>query len=366
MHIDSFLTSGIAFDESEDLLAFRFGFLNTVMLTSALFSALFVAVDLATLNALGTWQLRMTVFNLLGNLLLVGALRYRKRRFAVIACAFAAIHFVTFTSALISVTGDEFRLIWFYIEVVVVYILLGQRAGLLATLLSLVTILLAIHVLNVPISRNAETTSLISLCASSAIVWAYTSRATLHFEKLIETNRKLRELATLDPLTGLLNPRAYYDIVNRMIRLAHRDKTPFSVLFVDIDHFKAINDRHGHASGDLVLRAVAECLNRNLRNSDIVGRIGGEEFVVYLPETDLAGATKLGESIRHAIEMQDIHLPEQPPTRITASVGIARNQPEDRTAADIQRRADRAMYRAKDLGRNRVEAFEEEPRLAAC
>jgi diguanylate cyclase (GGDEF)-like protein len=363
LDIDSFLTGGIKFDESEEFLEFRIRFLNAVMLTAVVFSALFIVVNLADGNSIDVGQLRVTALNCLASLALLLHLRGRKHRFTAVAILLAAINFLTYVSALITVTNDEFRLIWFYIEICAVFVLLGQRAGLIITLLTVIAILMANRYLAVPFSRKAMTTVLISLGASGAIGWAYSSRAISCFERMAESNQKLRELATLDPLTNLLNPRAYYDITNRLIRLARRDKTPFSVMFVDLDHFKEINDNFGHESGDRVLRAVANCLAENIRHSDVIGRIGGEEFAVYLPETNLEGAVKLGESIRFAVEELSLILADDRPIGVTVSIGIADNHPADQSIDDIQRRADHAMYQAKCLGRNRVASEEALPSL---
>lgn len=361
MDIHSLLTGGIKFDESEEYLEFRFRLLNAVMLTAIVFSALFVAVDLAGWNRLGAGQLQMTVLNGTTCLILFLLLRGRKSLFTPVTALFAAINFLTYTSALVLVASDEFRLIWFYIEICVVFILLGQRAGLAVTLLTALTVLIANPYLTIPFSRNALTTILISLGGSGAIGWAYTSRAISCFERMAESNRKLRELATLDPLTSLLNPRAYYDITNRLIRLARRERMPFSVMFVDLDHFKRINDSFGHESGDLVLRTVAQCLADKIRHSDVIGRIGGEEFAIYLPDTTLDGAIRLGESIRCAVEALQFTLAEECPVQITVSIGIADSDPTDESIDNIQRRADRAMYQAKNLGRNRVVTEESTP-----
>lgn len=143
-----------------------------------------------------------------------------------------------------------------------------------------------------------------------------------------------------------------------MIEVARRQRTPYAVLFVDLDHFKSINDTHGHAAGDVVLKSVADCLARSLRASDALGRIGGEEFSIFLPNTDAAGAAKLAENIRSAIESLMPSIGERS-LKVTASIGVARNSHSEQTMLEIQKTADQAMYRAKAAGRNRVSSVDE-------
>ena len=357
MNLSSLLTSGIEFDESEEYLGFRFRLLNAVMLAGIAFTALFMVFDWAGVNHLGDWQLLATGIDFAVTLGLFLLLRGRKHFYLLVATLFVMINFATIVSALVRVANDELRVIWFYVVLVVVYVLLGQRAGLFMTVLSMLSILIADQFLAAPFSRNAITTLLISLGATSVIFYAYTSRAISYFERMTATNIKLHDLASTDGLTGLLNPRAYYEMANRMIRLAQRTGTPFSVLFIDLDHFKDINDHFGHEAGDVVLRRVAHCLIAHMRQSDVLGRVGGEEFAFFLPNTTLEGASKLGEKLRLAVERLEPMVADEKQLGVTASIGIADSQHGDQTVADIQRRADSAMYQAKRLGRNRTMAF---------
>lgn len=350
----SLLSSGAEFNESEDHLAFRFRLLNTVMLTGLVFSGLFIVVDWLGMNDLGPRQLLATKLNWIVTLGLLFLLRGHKQRYQRVATLVVAANFLTFASALVFVVNDELRVVWFYLAVFFSYVLIGARAGLVVTGLSVVVIVAANQILPVPFSRNAMATLLISLGVVSAFSHAYTRQAASYFERMTETLAKLRDLASRDPLTGLLNPRAYYEMGNRMLRLARRRGGGLSVLFIDLDHFKHINDRHGHEAGDAVLVAVADCLAAHVRQSDVLGRIGGEEFVVCLPDADMDGAVRLAETLRAAIEQLDFHdIPGQA-LRVTASVGVASSRPSDQDLGDIQMRADGAMYKAKRAGRNQV------------
>ena len=117
-----------------------------------------------------------------------------------------------------------------------------------------------------------------------------------------DANDQLRVQAARDPLTGVMNARAYYAATERLITLSLRTGKPFSVLFVDLDHFKSINDRYGNEAGDIVLKEVPASLAKNARDCDALGRIGGEEFSLFLPNTDLVGAEVVAEKLRTAIE----------------------------------------------------------------
>lgn len=353
MNLDSILCSGIRFGDDEEFLAFRFRLLNALMLVGAFFTSMFITIEWLGINHLGSEQLAATIANCLLTLVLIPVLRGHKYRFEAVATLFITINFLTYVSALVFVVNDELRVLWFYLLIFVVYILLGQRAGLRITALTVLVIALCNYALPVPFSRNALTTLIISLCATSAISWAYTSRAISFFDRLTESNLQLRELANHDPLTGSLNARAFYEIGNRLMTLARRQTTPYSLLFVDIDHFKQINDRYGHESGDRVLQEIAACLTAQIRCSDVLGRIGGEEFSIFLPGTTIDGATALAEKLRAAVEAREVVVHDTS-LHVTASIGIAPGTPGDTSIADIQRRADQAMYQAKQAGRNRV------------
>ncbi|MBU2568714.1 MAG: GGDEF domain-containing protein [Gammaproteobacteria bacterium] len=159
-------------------------------------------------------------------------------------------------------------------------------------------------------------------------------------------------LAFTDVLTQTRNRSAFNDTVRREIRLAHRNGNHLSVVFIDIDHFKSINDNYGHQCGDLALTSIAKWINESIRSSDIVFRYGGEEFVVLLSETDLEGAELLAERIRQNIE-NHIFAYGLETIRMTASLGTSTLHGDD-TLDEFIDRADQAMYRAKQTGRNRV------------
>lgn len=165
-------------------------------------------------------------------------------------------------------------------------------------------------------------------------------------------HRRLEAMATTDRLTGIASRHAYDILMDQAIRDAHRFTQPLSVIMVDIDHFKSINDGQGNAAGDRVLSGVANAIRASLRSSDIVCRWGGDEFLVALRNCDLFNAERLAETIRQTVEGARFTL-EGRSLQATVSVGVAPLRPEDDMASFVAR-ADKALYSAKQAGRNQV------------
>ncbi|GAA4978912.1 sensor domain-containing diguanylate cyclase [Kineococcus glutinatus] len=161
---------------------------------------------------------------------------------------------------------------------------------------------------------------------------------------------RLRLAAGTDGLTGLANRRTFDAGLDGHLARAERTGSPCSVLLIDLDHFKSVNDRHGHLAGDEVLTALAGVLAAGSRPGDLPARYGGEEFAVVLPDTDADAATAVAERLRAAVERMPASVP------VTASVGVATCGPRHRTAVELLAAADEALYEAKAAGRNRVVA----------
>ncbi|HEY0871260.1 MAG TPA: diguanylate cyclase [Acidothermaceae bacterium] len=158
--------------------------------------------------------------------------------------------------------------------------------------------------------------------------------------------------ASTDALTGLPNRRAMNDTLKRMVAHSGRTAQPLAAIAFDLDRFKAINDRYGHEAGDAALSTVGECLREHLRDSDFAARIGGEEFLILAPDTDVEGARVLAEKLREALAREEV---PQLLEAFTASFGIAVMPYHATSTEALLRRADRACYLAKERGRNRVE-----------
>jgi diguanylate cyclase (GGDEF)-like protein len=167
---------------------------------------------------------------------------------------------------------------------------------------------------------------------------------------LVEESQRL---ATIDVLTGLMNRRAFTDTLIRELARCARYGLDLSLLLLDVDHFKSINDRFGHGTGDTVLAALGDCMQAAIRGSDIAGRWGGEEFVILLPCTPRDGAHCFAERLRSRIEGLDVLHSDGTRVPITASIGVTPYVAGD-TPESLVERADQAMYAAKSGGRNRV------------
>lgn len=169
---------------------------------------------------------------------------------------------------------------------------------------------------------------------------------------------QMERLATHDGLTGCLNRSTIDAMLSHELERGRRERQPLSFVLLDLDHFKLVNDQHGHRTGDEVLRAFARTVRERLRASDVFGRTGGEEFGLVLPGTDAAGARRLLEQIRRAVEAMQVRDGRGNVVHITVSAGVAVALPDMAISGDrLYGRADRALYEAKHAGRNRVETY---------
>jgi len=171
--------------------------------------------------------------------------------------------------------------------------------------------------------------------------------------ELEQANAELARLAHHDPLTGLGNRRRFFELCDYQIAQARRRYRPCSVLMIDLDHFKQINDRFGHGGGDETLRRAARCLVETVREIDIVARFGGEELAVFLPETSIKEAAQVAERFRQALEQLKIRY-EHSAIHVTASIGVAAWSVMEPDIQPALNRADAALYKVKNSGRNGV------------
>ena len=169
-------------------------------------------------------------------------------------------------------------------------------------------------------------------------------------------NEILEKLALTDPLTGLANRRAFLEALGAELSRVNRHDRPASLLFLDLDEFKRVNDTHGHGVGDEVLAGFSQVLNRGCRRGDLAARIGGEEFAVLLPATSRLAAALVAERIRRATESHSLGRSVKVPVTVSIGVASTEDSPEPFEPAELMGRADAALYRAKVGGRNRVAA----------
>jgi diguanylate cyclase (GGDEF)-like protein len=182
----------------------------------------------------------------------------------------------------------------------------------------------------------------------------------LDITDLVHNAQQLEQLATLDSMTGLFNRRHFLTLAEAEWDRFQRYHRSLTMLMLDVDHFKQVNDRYGHAVGDEVIRAVSLACHESKRAPDLIGRVGGEEFALLLPETDLVSAGVVAERIRSKVEAQTIANPRGN-VRVTVSIGMAPATLGMSSIHALMQAADRELYRAKELGRNRVVQFDPTP-----
>jgi diguanylate cyclase (GGDEF)-like protein/PAS domain S-box-containing protein len=187
----------------------------------------------------------------------------------------------------------------------------------------------------------------------SLVYYAAIERDLTEYKKL---QAHLENMATIDSLTGLANRQAFMQRAKNEFNRARRYARPLTVVMIDIDHFKAINDQYGHAAGDDVLRQAADICQSSLRGSDFMGRVGGEEFVLLLPDTPPTNAYYVAERMRTHLCETSIELENGTRLNITASFGVASMNEDDSDFDALLERADEAMYHAKHDGRNQVKS----------
>jgi diguanylate cyclase len=205
----------------------------------------------------------------------------------------------------------------------------------------------------------------------SLVLWRRNAQYVLLQRELSARNATLEKqqdellwLATRDALTGLYNRREFMRLAEHELRRAQRDGGYTSAIVADLDHFKAINDRYGHPAGDKVLAHVAQCLLGAVRGTDLVARIGGEEFIVLLPRTDIDAATGLADKLRQSLRRAPVRIGRSLQIPVTASFGVGcLPAGGDSTIAALYAAADKALYDAKRMGRDRVERVEPDASL---
>lgn len=214
--------------------------------------------------------------------------------------------------------------------------------------------------LSQPSIVDGADSSLMDLVSQFVVLEANVAVVAVAFGVLVLTNEHittaLRRLAEIDPLTHVFNRRAFLLLLDKAISSSQRTHAPLPVLLMDLDHFKTINDTWGHRAGDDVLRHFVQLANRCLRKEDVMGRLGGEEFAIFLPNADGPGAAAVAERLRALVEAQSLEgaIAGHADIRLTVSIGVVLCVAGESGEAVIQR-ADEAMYLAKQRGRNRVE-----------
>ena len=270
---------------------------------------------------------------------------------------------VALSSALLLLTGYGASPYVFTLDLVAVAVALG-RGGWAAVAVALFASGVYVGVIAVdPSPDRFAGTSLLRIVLNVGAIWLLAFLAGVFSAHERRVRSMLSDLSRIDPLTGLFNRGQLYPTLDQEVRRTRRSERGFSVLMVDVDGLKAVNDNLGHQRGDEVLRALGRTIRGSIRTVDSAYRYGGDEFLVLLPETDYAGAFVVAEKIRGEAEEMGYRL-EGEGASTSVSIGLISHPEDGGTADELVRAADRAMYNAKSLGKNQISGYPRPPRLA--
>ncbi len=267
----------------------------------------------------------------------LGVYVYRTRRIRIASIAIS-VFCIGGALSTVYLIGPE-QIFWTYPALMAVFYLLRPREAIAIAVLLLVALSPR---LMASATIHEMVTLLITITVMSTIAFAFAVISDRQREQLIQ-------LATKDPLTGAGNRRGLDTKMAHVVRSQQRKNTQASLLLMDLDNFKLVNDLHGHATGDQILKRITEIVNLRIRVTDSLYRIGGEEFVILLEEQDLDAATHLAEQLRTLVEANEL----APDQSATVSIGVA-ELGKDETSDEWLKRADSAMYAAKGAGRNQT------------
>ena len=285
----------------------------------------------------GDWLIAVIDTVIVAGFIILGTFVYRSRRVRVASVAISLLA-VGGTLMTVYARGPE-QAMWAFPSLMVSFYLLKAREAILLTGIMVAAIAPR---LIMELSTFRASTTLITIVVTTAFAYAFS----------VINNRqqaRLMELATKDPLTGVGNRRALETRLSEIVAKFKRNPDPISLILIDLDHFKVVNDLHGHAKGDQILQRLTRIIDLRIREADSLYRIGGEEFVVVAGGQDLDGASHLAEQLRTLVVANDL----APGSKVTISVGVAELMKEEAYASWLHR-ADDALYCAKREGRNTV------------
>lgn len=348
------LKSDYEFETQGTLLKFKYRLLNSCLLVAVVFALLVGGLYDLGVHDTGYIHSRVNYTYAILSAALFIWFRYSKESYTYVAVSLVFISLITFTSALVFVEQDQFRIIWFYIIVFFAYTVIGNRAGIITTVVSLVIIITCSLLFDLGLSQTTLQGALLGLVISSVLVNVHTRRVSAFEAVLMNKQNELEVLATIDGLTGVMNRRMFNEMMAKYLEVAKRSGQSLSFLYLDLDYFKKINDAHGHQVGDIMLIKFTAAVDECLRKSDLMGRIGGEEFAVVLFETAIEDAVAVAEKIRCQV-YENTYQYGSKSVEMTTSIGVSQLESDEDTMESIQSRADVALYKAKEMGRNRVE-----------
>ncbi len=353
MTLENFFSSAFPFSNNEELLKYKFKMFNFVLAIICIFSFLFGFLSDMGINDLGPIHSKVDYFYSLSALYIIFYLRKSKDNYTRAVDYLLVSSLITFTSALILVTQDEFRMIWYFLLVYLTFILTDIKRGLIVTFVSIFIILLSNVFYDLKLSSIAITSAILGISIACLISMFHNKKVSDYESSLQDKNLALHKYASTDALTGITNRRIFNEICERYFHAAQRHNKNLSLLILDLDLFKKVNDTYGHQVGDLVLIKFTEVIQKLLRKSDTFARIGGEEFAILLFSTQVEGALSLAKKIHKEVNEISIDYKGNIIT-ITTSIGISNNLVTDKRFDEIFSRCDNALYQSKEQGRNRT------------
>jgi diguanylate cyclase (GGDEF)-like protein len=364
MNYRNFLSSNFDFDENESLLKFKFKMLNSSMLVISIMTFIIGFMSQIGVNDIGFAQMTVNYLHAASTLALLLLLRLSKELFLTIGITFVIICLLNITSALILVTQDEFRLMWFFVVIYLAYMLDGARLGLIITGVSILLIIFSNMLFDLRLSSFAISTSLYGIIISSLLMRAHAQKIEEFEQSILSQNKQLKQLSSVDHLTGLMNQRVFNEVSANCFETGKRHDNDIIVLSLDIDNLRHINSTYGHQVGDMLIVRFTEVIQALLRKSDIFARLGGHKFIILLYKTDLPGALKLAEKIR--IKIKAILLShENDFIQITTSIGISPVTYEDSSIIPCLERSEKALLQAKKEGKDRICLFNQEAKIVS-
>lgn len=351
--MSKYFLDGFLFESTSQVSEFRFRVFSTVLLVATVFAPIFTVLHYLDEVDINDFQANVDLFYGVFSLLLWLSFRRSHSNYFLYALLFVFFSFFVFVSALIFAVHDEFRAIWFYLLVMISFVLLPRKWGDIFALLSIMALLLGYNFFETGMSEDAIFSSVLAMLPFVLILRAYAKQSDKQVFELSEKNFKLVELASKDELTNSYNRRMFYEMGQQLFFIAKRQKTLLSLMVFDLDNFKSINDSYGHLVGDEVLRRFSQLCIKSQRESDVFARIGGEEFALVLPNTDILEAVEIAERFVKLVESMDCCI-EKHDIYVTVSIGVAQITKADDELENLRVRADLALYQAKAAGRNQV------------
>ncbi len=335
-------------DESTDELRFRL--LSYGLLLSIFVSSIAPILMVLHILPIKIFILFLDLFLLVVSITLFVLLRSNKVHYTLVLSGYLILIYGLILLLNLQGSIDSLRLLWFLLLLVIGFLIGNVWIGISVSVIVVITVVILFSTTFGFSAKVALVNFFEVHLVLTTLLFLYTKRTNNYAHKLKEQNVLLEKLASTDTLTGIYNRRFLFELAHKYLEKAKRANTNYTLIALDIDHFKNVNDTYGHNIGDNALKAFANAVKFMLREGDLFGRTGGEEFSVIIMDSDKNNSYIVAEKIRTEVEkiICDIH-----EIHITVSIGIAFLQADD-TLEDIMIRADKCLYRAKENGRNQV------------